>query len=34
MADWYQLREDRLTFTVQVQPGAKRTEVIGLTAMP
>ncbi|GAO36780.1 hypothetical protein SCT_2195 [Sulfuricella sp. T08] len=30
MADWYQLREDRLTLTVHVQPGAKRTEVIGL----
>jgi hypothetical protein len=27
---WYQLREDRLTLTVHVQPGAKRTEVIGL----
>ena len=30
MADWYQLREDRLTLTVHVQPGAQRTEVIGL----
>jgi len=30
MADWYQLKEDRLTLTVHVQPGAKRTEVIGL----
>jgi len=27
---WYQLRKDRLTLTVHVQPGAKRTEVIGL----
>lgn len=30
MADWYQLKEDRLTLNVHVQPGAKRTEVIGL----
>lgn len=30
MADWYQVKEDRLTLTVHVQPGAKRTEVIGL----
>jgi len=30
MADCYQLKEDRLTLTVHVQPGAKRTEVIGL----
>lgn len=30
MADWYQIKDDRLTLTVQVQPGAKRTEVIGL----
>lgn len=30
MADWYQRKEDRLTLTVHVQPGAKRTEVIGL----
>jgi uncharacterized protein (TIGR00251 family) len=30
MTDWYQLKEDRLTLTVHVQPGAKRTEVIGL----
>jgi hypothetical protein len=30
MADWYQIRENRLTLTVHVQPGAKRTEVIGL----
>ena len=30
MADWYQLKEDRLTLSVHVQPGAKRTEVIGL----
>jgi hypothetical protein len=30
MADWYQIKEDRLTLTVHVQPGAKRTEVIGL----
>jgi uncharacterized protein (TIGR00251 family) len=29
MPDWYQ-RKDRLTLTVHVQPGAKRTEVIGL----
>lgn len=30
MADWYQIREDRLTLNVHAQPGAKRTEVIGL----
>lgn len=30
MTAWYQLKEDRLTLTVHVQPGAKRTEVIGL----
>lgn len=30
MADWYQIKEDLLTLTVHVQPGAKRTEVIGL----
>lgn len=30
MADWYQRKEDSLTLTVHVQPGAKRTEVIGL----
>lgn len=30
MADWYQLKDDCLTLTVHVQPGAKRTEVIGL----
>ena len=30
MADWYQIKEDRLTLTVHVQPGARRTEVIGL----
>jgi hypothetical protein len=27
---WFQIKEDRLTITVHVQPGAKRTEVIGL----
>lgn len=27
---WYQTRENRLTLTLHVQPGAKRTEVIGL----
>ena len=30
MADWYQIKDDRLTLTVHVQPGAKRTEIIGL----
>lgn len=30
MTDWYQIRDDRLTLTLHVQPGAKRTEVIGL----
>jgi uncharacterized protein (TIGR00251 family) len=30
MPDWYQRKDDRLTLTVHVQPGAKRTEVIGL----
>ncbi|MHB1618721.1 MAG: DUF167 domain-containing protein [Sulfuricella sp.] len=30
MTAWYQLKDDRLTLTVHVQPGAKRTEVIGL----
>ena len=27
---WYRLKDDRLTLTLHVQPGAKRTEVIGL----
>lgn len=30
MTGWYQLRDGRLTLTLHVQPGAKRTEVIGL----
>lgn len=30
MTIWYLLKENRLTLTVHVQPGAKRTEVIGL----
>lgn len=30
MAAWYRLRDDCLTLAVHVQPGAKRTEVIGL----
>lgn len=30
MSDWYQVRDDRLTLTLHVQPGAKRTEVMGL----
>ncbi|MDD5329112.1 MAG: DUF167 domain-containing protein [Sulfuricella sp.] len=27
---WFQLKDDKLTLTLHVQPGAKRTEVIGL----
>lgn len=27
---WYQIKDDRLTLSLYVQPGAKRTEVIGL----
>lgn len=27
---WYQIKEDSLTLTVHVQPGAKRTEVTGV----
>lgn len=30
MTGWYQIRDDRLTLTLHVQPGAKRTEAIGL----
>jgi hypothetical protein len=30
MTDWYQIKDDSFTLTVHVQPGAKRTEVIGL----
>lgn len=29
-ASWYQIRNDVLTLTLHVQPGAKRTEVVGL----
>ncbi len=27
---WFHLKDDKLTLTLHVQPGAKRTEVIGL----
>jgi hypothetical protein len=30
MSDWYQVRDDRVTLTLHVQPGARRTEVMGL----
>lgn len=30
MTGWYRIGDDRLTLTLHVQPGAKRTEVIGL----
>lgn len=28
-AAWYRLKEERLTLTLHIQPGAKRTEVAG-----
>ena len=30
MADWYRFRDDVITLTLHVQPGAKRTEIVGL----
>lgn len=30
MTTWYQRKDDCLTLTVHIQPGAKRTEIIGL----
>jgi uncharacterized protein (TIGR00251 family) len=30
MADWYRRRNDVITLTLHVQPGAKRTEIAGL----
>lgn len=30
MSSWYQVRDNRVTLTLHVQPGAKRTEVMGL----
>ena len=30
MPDWYRIKDERLTLTLHVQPGAKRTGVIGL----
>lgn len=30
MPDWYQLRDDCLTLTLHVQPGAKKTAIAGL----
>jgi uncharacterized protein (TIGR00251 family) len=30
MADWYRCRDDVLTLTLHVQPGAKRSEIAGL----
>lgn len=30
MTAWYHIRDDRLTLTLHVQPGARRTEVVGL----
>lgn len=29
-AVWFRLHDDRVTLTLHVQPGAKRTEVVGL----
>lgn len=30
MAEWYRRREDVITLTLHVQPGAKRSEIVGL----
>lgn len=30
MAEWYRRREDVITLTLHVQPGAKRSEIAGL----
>lgn len=30
MADWYRYRDDVITLTLHVQPGAKRSEIVGL----
>ena len=30
MPDWYRLKDDCLIVTLHVQPGAKRTEIMGL----
>lgn len=30
MSAWYQRKDDCLTLTVHVQPGSKRTEIVGL----
>lgn len=30
MADWYRRRDDVITLTLHVQPGAKRSEIAGL----
>lgn len=30
MPDWYRIKDDCLIVTLHIQPGAKRTEIIGL----
>lgn len=30
MAEWYRRRDDVVTLTLHVQPGAKRSEIVGL----
>lgn len=30
MPDWYRIKDDCLTLTLHIQPGAKHTEIIGL----
>jgi len=30
MAGWYRIRDDVITLTLHVQPGAKRSEIVGL----
>ena len=30
MSDWYRRRDDVITLTLHVQPGAKRSEIVGL----
>lgn len=30
MADWYRRGDDVITLTLHIQPGAKRTEVVGM----
>lgn len=30
MADWYRCHDDVITLTLHVQPGAKRSEIVGL----